>query len=208
MVQAADISALPLRERKKALIRESILTTAERLFEERGFDNVTVAEIADAANVSVKTLFVYFRSKEDLVFTDTWLIDLMLAAMRDRPAGTPRGLAVADAVMGAVRDGDQTVAEGIEGYHRGFGGSAALRSRLLRMWAGYEDQVTEFLAGEAGGPATAAMRLEAIQLVGLLRTMTSSEVHAMVAGLDDAQALEAVDSWLHAAAAVIDTAMC
>lgn len=41
-----------------------------------------MAEIANAANVSVKTLFVYFRSKEDLVFTDTWLIDALLAAMK------------------------------------------------------------------------------------------------------------------------------
>jgi AcrR family transcriptional regulator len=48
------------------------------------FDDVTVAEIANAANVSVKTLFAYFRSKEDLVFTDTWLIDAILAAMKDR----------------------------------------------------------------------------------------------------------------------------
>jgi len=206
MSQAADLAALPLRERKKVLIREAILTAAERLFEERGFDNVTVAEIADAANVSVKTLFVYFRSKEDLVFTDSWLIDLVLAALRQRPAGTPHGQAVADAVMDAVRGGGQSVAEGIEGYHRGFAGSAALRSRLLRMWAEYEDLIAEYLAGEAGGPATASMRLQAIQLTGLLRALTSPEIRAMIAGLDAEEALDAVGSWLHAAAAAVDAA--
>ena len=58
----------------------------------------TVAEIADAANVSVKTLFVYFRSKEDLVFTDTWLLDLCLDALRGRLPGTGPGEAIAGAL--------------------------------------------------------------------------------------------------------------
>src|ERR1700745_1875067 len=115
-----------LRERKKAMVREGILSSAERLFEERGFDNVTVAEIADAANVSVKTLFVYFRSKEDLVFTDTWLLDLCLDALRRRPPDNSPAQAVTRALITVLRDGGQPVSEGIEGFHRGYGGSAAL----------------------------------------------------------------------------------
>ncbi len=75
-----------LRERKKLLVRRAILDSAERLFEARGFDAVTVAEIADAANVSVKTLFVYFRSKEDLAFAVTGLIDALVAALRGADA--------------------------------------------------------------------------------------------------------------------------
>src|ERR1700759_1383765 len=141
MTEAADaakLGTLPLRERKRALTREAILTAAGRLFEERGFDDVTVAQIADAANVSVKTLFVYFRSKEDLVFTDTWLLDLCLDALGQRPPGTDPGEAIAAALIRVLRgggrredgqdkdgqgdggqgDGGQTVSEGIEGFHR------------------------------------------------------------------------------------------
>jgi AcrR family transcriptional regulator len=57
-----------LRERKKRAAREAIAATARRLFAERGFDVVTVAEVAAAANVSEKTVFNYFPTKEDLAF--------------------------------------------------------------------------------------------------------------------------------------------
>ena len=54
--------------RKKRLTRDAIFAAADRLFAQRGFENVTVAEIADAANVSVKTLFTYVSAKEELIF--------------------------------------------------------------------------------------------------------------------------------------------
>ena len=192
----ADAGFLPLRARKRALTREAILAAAERLFEERGYDHVTVAEIADAANVSVKTLFVYFRSKEDLVFTDTWLIDLCLDALRRRPPGTTPAEAVTHALTAVLREGGQPVSEGIEGFHRGYGGSAALRSRLLRMWEDYEDRITAALAAEAGTEPTPAMRLQAIGIVGILRTLISPELRAAVAGLPPDDSLAYVCDWL------------
>ena len=57
-----------LRARKKRAAREGIAATARRLFAERGFDAVTVAEIAAAADVSQKTVFNHFPTKEDLAF--------------------------------------------------------------------------------------------------------------------------------------------
>jgi AcrR family transcriptional regulator len=191
-----DVAALPLRERKRALTRRAILTAAERLFEQRGFDNVTVAEIADAANVSVKTLFVYFRSKEDLVFTDTWLLDLCLDALRHRAPGTSHAETIAQALVTVLRDGRQSVTEGIEGFHRGYGDSVALRARLLRMWQEYEDRITVFLADEAGTEPIPAMRLQAIGLVGILRILTSSELHAAIAGLSPDDSRDYVCDWL------------
>jgi AcrR family transcriptional regulator len=202
MAEAADAArpgTVPLRERKRALTREAILAAAGRLFEERGFDEVTVAEIADAANVSVKTLFVYFRSKEDLVFTDTWLLDLCLDALRQRPPGTSAGEAIAGALITVLRDGGQAVTAGIEGFHRGYGSSAALHSRLLRMWEEYEDRITAALAAEAGSPPAPAMRLEAIRLVGILRSLTYPEVRTAIAGLSPADSLAYIGDWLLAA---------
>lgn len=57
-----------LRERKKIQTRRRLLFEATKLFTERGFEQVSVAEIAEAADVSKMTVFNYFDSKEDLVF--------------------------------------------------------------------------------------------------------------------------------------------
>src|SRR3954466_12368023 len=60
---------LGLRERKKRQTRELIAATARRLFAERGFEPVTVAEVARVADVSEATVFNYFPTKEDLFYS-------------------------------------------------------------------------------------------------------------------------------------------
>ncbi|HZZ52256.1 MAG TPA: helix-turn-helix domain-containing protein, partial [Pseudonocardia sp.] len=152
MTGPIELDGLSLRERKKVLTKRSILDAAKRLFEERGYDEVTVAEIADAANVSVKTLFVYFRSKEDLVFADNDLIDTLLARLTSREEHISPARVVADVLIEEVR-GQPDGAAGLRAYHHAYGDSTALRSRLLRMWSEWEDRVTELLAGQAGAPA-------------------------------------------------------
>ena len=79
-----------LRARKKRVARQAIAATARRLFAERGFDAVTVAEVAAAADVSEKTVFNYFPTKEDLAFAgrEQGLMQLV-ADIRERPPGTP-----------------------------------------------------------------------------------------------------------------------
>jgi AcrR family transcriptional regulator len=76
------------RERKKAATRKAISDAATRLFLERGFDDVTVKEIADAADVSPTTVFTHFPTKESLVFDeDPEQQAALVAAVRDRPDG-------------------------------------------------------------------------------------------------------------------------
>jgi AcrR family transcriptional regulator len=185
---------MSLRERKKVLTRRAILDAAHLLFAERGFDNVTVAQIADAANVSVKTLFVYFRSKEELVFSDYDLLDRLVAALASRSAQTSPAMAVADTLIEHLREQPEAVAG-----ERSYGDSTGLQAALLRRWSIFEDRITEELAREAGRPATATMRFQAIQLVGLVRCATSAELGAEV-DLSDSRSSKKVARWIRNAA--------
>jgi AcrR family transcriptional regulator len=79
-----------LRERKKADTHEAIRAAAVDLFLEHGYEGTTMEAIADAAHISVRTVFRYFPTKEDLLFGD---VEHELADLRDlleaRPAGEP-----------------------------------------------------------------------------------------------------------------------
>jgi AcrR family transcriptional regulator len=78
-----------LRERKKRETREAIARAAWKLFTRRGFDAVTVADVARAANVSEKTVFNYFPAKEDLVFgAGMQRTAALIEAVRSRPEGS------------------------------------------------------------------------------------------------------------------------
>src|ERR1700745_3757446 len=78
-----------LRERKKQQTRENIARVALQLFAERGYDETTLAEIAEAADVAPRTIFAYFDSKEDILLCeeDHFLGDLK-QRLEERPAGT------------------------------------------------------------------------------------------------------------------------
>jgi AcrR family transcriptional regulator len=77
-----------LRERKKQRTRETISRAARELFAERGYHATTLPEIAEAADVSTRTIFAYFPSKEDILFSDFPLMQAALAqALAERPAG-------------------------------------------------------------------------------------------------------------------------
>ncbi|WP_052376500.1 TetR/AcrR family transcriptional regulator, partial [Chondromyces apiculatus] len=196
---------LGLRERKKEQTRNAIAETAKAMFAERGFDHVTVAEIADAANVSVKTLFTYFGSKEDLVFEDeNGLRDELLRHVRERPPGA----SALDAVRALI---DQLLAlsrkrfasEALEGFRRTVD-SPVLQARLRLMWDRYEEALAELLAEEtAAPPHDPHPRLAAAQIISVLRLLGSEDVRAHVRAHRPREQQAALQSWLHASFALL-----
>jgi AcrR family transcriptional regulator len=85
----AQQAATGLRERKKRETREALARAGLELFAERGYDETTLAEIAEAAGVSTRTIFAYFPSKEDILFsTMQAMLEELARALAERPAGT------------------------------------------------------------------------------------------------------------------------
>jgi AcrR family transcriptional regulator len=156
-VAAADSPQLGLRERKKQQTRQLIAETARRLFAERGFERVPVAEIARAAEVSEQTVFNYFPTKEDLVY---WRLesfeDELLATIGDRAPGEPalaafgRFLLVQRGLLGRQ---DPKAREQLAALTRMITQSPALLAREQQIFAGYTASLAALLAQETGADA-------------------------------------------------------
>jgi len=92
-----------LRERKKQKTRDTIIKVALDLFAEQGYEQTTIAEIADAAEVSPRTIFAYFPTKEDIVFCQLPETRERLAqALRERPDGATALDALRDFIAGSL----------------------------------------------------------------------------------------------------------
>ncbi len=184
------------------MTREAIFAAAGALFSERGFDAVTVAEIADAANISVKTLFTYIGAKEELLFRGRpAVLEAVVEAVRDRRLAQTPLVAAAQALLAAVDD--QNPDRNLGAFLRTANDGPAARSRLRALWDETEDALTEVLAARRDGPRElAARRLTAAQIMVLVRTVTSAEVGDLVAkGADtDKQRREALKEWIRDAA--------
>jgi AcrR family transcriptional regulator len=141
-----------LRERKKRATRAAIGASARRLFAERGFDAVTVAEIAAAADVSEKTVFNHFATKEDLAFAGG---EARLSGLPADIARRPAGTAVLDvfrATTDAMIDGLATTTEGDDFFvvPRIIRDSRALQERLATGWEHESAALTAAIAETAG----------------------------------------------------------
>ncbi|MEU6143256.1 TetR family transcriptional regulator [Streptomyces sp. NPDC047081] len=140
-----------LRERKKAQTRKRLADTAFTLFRERGFENVTVAEIADAADVAVSTLFAYFPCKEALVFdAEDEYERALTAAVRDRAVG----VSILDALEAHLVPTAQPAADGPSGedFVELVKATPALLEYAGRVRRHWEASLAATLAQEAGFP--------------------------------------------------------
>jgi AcrR family transcriptional regulator len=184
------------------MTREAIFAAAQALFGERGFDDVTVAEIADAANISVKTLFTYIGSKEELLFSGRpTVLDAVVEAVRNRKLGQTPLVAAGQALLAAVDDEDPD--DNLDAFLHLVNGGPAARSRLRALWDETEDALTAALATRRDDPRQlATRRLTAAQIMVLVRTVTSAEVGDLIAKSADseAQRREALKDWIRDAA--------
>jgi AcrR family transcriptional regulator len=177
-----DTPAPGLRERKKQRTRQLLSETAIRLFLERGYDAVSVAEVAAAADVSKPTLFRYFPSKEDLVlhrFADHQDEAARVVTARkegESPLVALRrhfldGLDRRDPVTGLCDD------PAVIAYQRLLYGTPSLVARL----AGWQERSERVLAAALGGAAVQA-RLAAGQIAAVRRILAEENVRRIADG--------------------------
>jgi AcrR family transcriptional regulator len=185
-----------LRAWKKARTRQTISDIATGLFMRDGFEAVTVAQIAAAAEVSVKTVFNYFPSKEDLFFDRADdVVGALCDAVVDRPAGTTVVAALhhvlADRSVAFDASGWRRLRdpEGYEGYRRFLEteeASPALRARRLAIGEAWAVRLARLFSDQLGLPqgdpraaVLAAMVVAAMTLRA--RTMTAAMLERLSA---------------------------
>ncbi|MBX6386588.1 MAG: TetR family transcriptional regulator, partial [Microbispora sp.] len=169
------MSAVGLRELKKNRTRQLIADAASELFRARGFDAVTVDEIAAAAQVSKKTVFNHFPTKEDLVFYRAEDREAMsLAAVTGRPAGLSvldsfRAMCLAQTrlIPGMRRDLVQP-----RSFYDLVSSNPSLERKMHEVNERIIQVLTDALAAEAGAePGDPLPRVVASALVGAQRAL-------------------------------------
>jgi len=174
-----------LRERKKLQTRQRIFDVAQSLFVEKGFERVSVAEVARAADVSEVTVFNYFPSKEDLFYGGMQLYEEQLVeAVRDRAKGESAVKVFRRMLLaGADRLGLKQTAEDIRAAGRIISASPSLIAREREMVDRYVVRLAELLAEESGAaPGDVEALAAASALMGAQRALVAHVRGRVLAG--------------------------
>ena len=149
-----------LRELKKEQTRQQIADTAWQLFADRGFDKVSVAEVARAAQVAEATVFNYFPSKEDLFYSRLESFWTRLAdAVSARPASQPvldafrHALLAESGLLGQLESGDPDALTRLRTVNRIVAASPALLAREQQVMSRAASDLAARLAAETGASA-------------------------------------------------------
>jgi AcrR family transcriptional regulator len=172
------VSDLGLRERKKEKTREALVRSALDQFAKRGFEGVTVEDIVAACDVSPRTFFRYFASKEDVLFADgdeqrERVVEVLRSQRRDM-----RPLEALQAGVLEVVGKYETQRDVIALRHRIMADTPSLRGRLADRNHGWESAVVAELreSGRADGVAELTLRLTVAAAISALRVVTESWV--------------------------------
>ncbi|MFJ5776094.1 TetR/AcrR family transcriptional regulator [Streptomyces sp. NPDC093094] len=154
-IRQSDDTPAPVgrRERKKAATRQAIADAALRLFLERGYDDVGIREIADAADVSTTTLFKHFPVKEALVFDqESDLESGLLAAVRERAPGRSIPDALREHALRHRRAGAGSDPR-FTAFLELVNSTPALRDYHQAMWLRHTAALAQVITEESGRPA-------------------------------------------------------
>ncbi len=173
-----------LRERKKAKTRLAISDVATRMFIERGFDNVTVMEVAAAAEVSVATIFNYFETKEELFFDrEGSVIEAGRKFILERKAGETISSVLHREFLIAIDAGLPQLMTHGPGFLRTIEGSSALRARMRLGYEKTEAALAETIAEETkAAPSDPTPQIVAALLASIQRTLLESAFAAVLRG--------------------------
>jgi AcrR family transcriptional regulator len=176
-----------VRERRRQETRAKIVDAAAELFAERGFDTVSVMEIARRAGVVEKTVFNHFPVKEGLVFdADPPMRAALLDAVRRRPAGESVSAAAGSFVVAAVSLlGSPEAATGVAQMARVIRGSRTLQVREREILGDLTDALAGLIAEETGaGPGEMEPWLAAHAVLGLYASLLNLARDRVLSGVD------------------------
>jgi AcrR family transcriptional regulator len=159
-----------LRERKKRKTRDTIIKVALELFVERGYEDTTIAEIADAAEISPRTIFAYFPSKEDILFYDMpEMLERLAQVFRDRPAGATALDALRDFIAGTLSTPSSEAHDVALRRRIVIAGNETLRRNERARFAPFEQLMAEAIAEDLhAGPEDIRPRMIAAALATAL----------------------------------------
>jgi AcrR family transcriptional regulator len=201
-----------LRERKKRITRQQISDVATTLFVVRGFDRVTVSEIARIVGVSEKTVFNYFPTKESLLFdrADEG-VERLAAALRERDAGESPTKAMLRALSEEPEELEQLPDEiqmFVPLFSEMVATTPALHAAWLELHARLVEVATHALAEHAEvDPRDPEPMVAARAIVGLLEVEYASRIRHIEAGLRGGELRHAVNADLERAARMLDTGL-
>ena len=183
---SASVETAGLRERKKQRTRSGIAAAAAGLFAERGYEQVTVADVARAADVSEQTVYNYFPAKENLVLDqDEALRDRLVELVRDRPPGVSPAAAIRDEALAFVDGIAPMPAEQVRG---GLGSLAAVSPAIRRLSLEMTDRHAAAIAAAMMRAEPAAnpllVRMRANALAWVFQTITDETGRRCRAGQD------------------------
>ncbi len=171
-----------LRERRKQETRQAISNIATQMFVDRGFDEVTIAEVADAAGVAKMTVTNYFPRKEDLVFDRAEAIERHLAdVIAARAPGESMLAAIRRDYAEAVARADVTLGLSSPAFAGMILGSPVLVGRVREMLDRREQLLGDAIAAETGtdGPE---QRLVAVLLASVHRVLAAEATRRSLEG--------------------------